>query len=32
MKQYLLSVITPEGDAPPPDVLTGIMRDVDAVD
>jgi len=32
MKQYLLSVITPEGDPPPPDVLTGIMRDVDAVD
>lgn len=32
MKQYLLSVITPEGDPPPPDVLTGIMRNVDAVD
>ncbi len=32
MKQYLLSVITPQGDPPPPDVLTRIMRNVDAVD
>jgi hypothetical protein len=30
MKQYLLSVITPEGDPPPPAVLEPIMRDVDA--
>jgi hypothetical protein len=30
MKQYLLSVITPEGDAPPPEVLEPIMRDVEA--
>jgi hypothetical protein len=30
MKQYLLSVITPEGDPPPPEVLDPIMRNVDA--
>lgn len=31
MKQYLLSVITPEGvDQPPPEVLEPIMRNVDA--
>jgi len=30
MKQYLLSVITPEGDPPPPEVLEPIMRDVEA--
>lgn len=32
MKQYLLSVYQPEGTPPPPEVLEGIMRDVDAVD
>ena len=30
MKQYLLSVITPEGDPPPPEFLEPIMRNVDA--
>src|SRR5438552_3221814 len=30
MKQYLLSVIQPEGTPPPPEVLSRIMRDVDA--
>jgi hypothetical protein len=29
MKQYLLSVIQPDGDPPPPAVLATIMRDVD---
>ena len=28
--QYLLSVYQPDGDPPPPEVLDGIMRDVDA--
>jgi hypothetical protein len=28
MKQYLLSVIQPDGDPPPPEVLEGVMRDV----
>jgi hypothetical protein len=32
MKQYLLSVYQPDGDPPPPEVLQGIMRDVQAVD
>jgi hypothetical protein len=31
MKQYLLSVIQPDGAPPPPAVLDQIMRDVDAV-
>jgi hypothetical protein len=31
MKQYLLSLYQPEGDAPPPEVLEPIMRDVDAL-
>src|ERR1700694_4989506 len=30
MKQYLLSVIQPDGGTPPPEVLEKIMRDVDA--
>lgn len=32
MKQYLLSVITPQGDPPPPEILEPIMRNVGAVD
>ena len=31
MKQYLLSVITPQGDPPPPEILDSIMRNVQAV-
>jgi hypothetical protein len=31
MKHYLLSVITPQGDPPPPEVLEPIMRNVDAL-
>lgn len=31
MKQYLLSVYSPEGGTPPPEVLDKIMRDVDAL-
>ena len=31
MKQYLLSVIQPDGDPPPPEILDKIMRDVNAV-
>ena len=31
MKQYLLSVIQPDGDPPPPEVLEEVMRDVDAL-
>ena len=31
MAQYLLSIQQPDGDAPPPDVLGPIMRDVSAV-
>ena len=30
MRNYLLSVIQPEGNPPPPEILNGIMRDVDA--
>ncbi len=30
MKHYLLSVIQPEGEPPPPEVLDGIMRNVEA--
>ncbi|HEX6509596.1 MAG TPA: YciI family protein [Chloroflexota bacterium] len=30
MTHYLLSVITPEGDPPPPEILEPIMRNVDA--
>ena len=33
MPQYLLTVVTPSGvEAPPPEVLEPIMRDVEAVD
>ena len=31
MKQYLLSIIQPEGPAPAPDVLDEIMRDVEGL-
>jgi hypothetical protein len=31
MKQYLLSVIQPDGDPPPSEVLEPIMRDLDAL-
>jgi hypothetical protein len=31
MKQYLLNVIEPDGDPPPPAILDPIMRDVHAV-
>lgn len=31
MKQYLLSIYQPEGEAPPPDVLGPVMRDVNAL-
>lgn len=31
MKQYLLSIYQPDGDAPPPEILDPIMRDVEAV-
>ena len=31
MKQYLLSVYQPDGDPPPPQILAGIMRNVDAI-
>ena len=31
MKLYLLSVIEPEGDAPPAEVLDEVMRDLDVV-
>ena len=31
MKQYLLSVIQPAGDPPPPETLERVMRDVDAL-
>ena len=31
MKQYLLSVMQPDGPVPPPDVLEKIMRDVRAM-
>ena len=31
MKQYLLSVIQPDGDPPPPEVLQKVMRDVEAL-
>jgi hypothetical protein len=31
MNQYLLSIYQPDGDAPPPDVLEPVMRDVDAL-
>lgn len=30
MTQYLLSVIQPEGNPPPPEILESIMRDVEA--
>jgi hypothetical protein len=31
MKQYLLSVVQPDGDPPPPEVLEPIMRDLDVL-
>jgi hypothetical protein len=31
MKQYLLSIYQPNGPIPPPEVLEGIMRDVNAL-
>jgi hypothetical protein len=31
MKQYLLSIYQPDGDAPAPEVLEPIMRDLEAV-
>ena len=31
MRRYLLSVVQPDGDPPPPDVLRDVMRDVGAV-
>lgn len=31
MKQYLLSVIQPDGDPPPPEFLQKVMRDVEAL-
>jgi hypothetical protein len=31
MNQYLLSIYQPDGGTPPPDVLKGIMSDVNAV-
>jgi hypothetical protein len=31
MKQYLLSIYQPDGDAPPPEVLERVMRDVNAL-
>jgi hypothetical protein len=31
MKQYLLSIYQPSGPIPPPEVLEGIMRDVNAL-
>jgi hypothetical protein len=31
MKDYLLSIQQPDGPPPPPEVLAGIMRDVDAL-
>jgi hypothetical protein len=31
MKQYLLSIYQPDGDAPPPEILEPIMRDLEAV-
>ncbi|MDQ0944731.1 YciI family protein [Streptomyces sp. V1I1] len=31
MQQYLLSIYQPDGDAPPPEVLEPIMRDLEVV-
>jgi hypothetical protein len=31
VKQYLLSIYQPDGDAPPPEILEPIMRDLEAV-
>ena len=31
MKQYLLSIYQPDGEAPPPETLEKVMRDVDAL-
>jgi len=31
MKQYLLSIYQPDGEAPPPEILAKVMRDVNAL-
>jgi hypothetical protein len=31
MKQYLLSIVQPDGEPPPPEVLAKVMREVDAL-
>jgi hypothetical protein len=31
MKQYLLSIYQPDGEAPPPEILERVMRDVNAL-
>jgi hypothetical protein len=31
MKRYLLSMYQPEGEAPPPELLERVMRDIDAL-
>jgi len=31
MKMYLLSIYQPDGPPPPPDVLAGVMRDLDVM-
>jgi len=31
MKQYLLSIMQPDGDSPPPEVLQTIMQDLDVL-
>jgi len=31
MKQYLLSIYQPEGEAPPPEILQKVMRDMNAL-
>jgi hypothetical protein len=31
MTQYLLSIYQPDGEAPPPEALAGVMRDINAL-
>ncbi len=31
MKQYLLNIYQPDGEAPPPEILAGVMRDMNAL-
>ena len=31
MKRYLLTIYQPDGEPPPPEVLAGVMREVDAL-